>query len=59
MCRASVSMEGEPSGMTKEGGDGGFWEGELGLSAGRWEVFQCGESENPSDSKAGMGGEEL
>lgn len=52
-------MEGEPSGMTKEGGDGGFWEGELGLSAGRWEVFQCGESENPSDSKAGMGGEEL
>jgi len=57
VCRFSVFMEGETSGMTKEGGDGGFWEGEPGLSAGRRVVFQCGES-NLSDSKPWIGGEE-
>lgn len=51
VCRFSVS------GMTKDGGEGGFWEGELGLSEGRREVLQCGES-NLSDSKPGIGGEE-
>ena len=50
-------MEGETSGMSREGGDGGFWEGELGLSGGRMVVFQCGES-NLSDSRPWMGGEE-
>ena len=57
MCRLSVFMEGVPSGMTKDGGDGGFWEGEPGLSAGRREVPQCGDS-NLSDAKSWMGGEE-
>jgi hypothetical protein len=50
VCRLSAFMEGETSGMTKDGGDGGLWEGELGLSAGRRVVFQCGES-NLRDSK--------
>ena len=45
------------TGMIKDGGEGGFWEGEPGLSAGRREVFQCGES-NLSDSNPWMGGEE-
>ena len=57
VCRFSVFMEGDASGMAKEGGVGGFWEGGLDLSAGRWEVFQCGEP-NPSDSKPGIGGGE-
>lgn len=57
VCRFSAFMEGEPSGMTKEGGDGGFWEGELGFSGGRRVVLQCGES-NRRDSKPGIGGEE-
>jgi hypothetical protein len=57
VCRFSVFIEGETSGMTKDGGEGGFWEGELGLEAGRRVVLQCGES-NLSDSKLGMGGEE-
>jgi hypothetical protein len=50
-------MEGETSGMTMEGGDGGFWEGELGWSEGRRVVLQCGES-NLRDSKPWIGGEE-
>lgn len=57
LCRFSAFMEGEPSGMTKEGGEGGFWEGELGLSMGRWVVPRCGES-NPSAPKSRIGGEE-
>jgi hypothetical protein len=57
VCRLSTFMEGETSGMTKEGGEGGFCEGELGLSGGRREVLQWGES-NLSDSRPWMGGEE-
>jgi len=40
-----------------EGGAGGPWEGELDLSAGRWEVFQCG-GPNLRVSKPGVGLEE-
>lgn len=57
LCKVSTFMEGEASGMTKEGGDGGFWEGELGLSGGSRAVLQCGES-NLSDSRPWIGGEE-
>ena len=56
-CRVSALMEGEPVGMTRSGGDGGFWEGELGFSVGRTVLFQCGDS-NLSDSKPWIGGEE-
>ena len=45
------------AGIIMDGGDGGFWEGEPGLSPGRREVFQWGDS-NLSDSKPWMGGEE-
>ena len=56
-CKLSVFMEGEGEGMTREGGDGGFWEGEPGLSGGRRVEFQCGES-NLRDSRPWIGGEE-
>ena len=45
------------AGLIKDGGEGGFWEGEPGPSAGRGEGFQSGEP-NLSDSKPWMGGEE-
>lgn len=57
VCRLSVFIEGETSGMTKDGGDGGFWEGGLDWSTGRRVVFQWGES-NLRDSKPWIGGEE-
>ena len=58
LCRLSAFPEEElPSGMTREGGDGGFWDGEPGLSTGRRVLLQCGDS-NLRDSKPEMGGEE-